>query len=212
MCGRFRLGKGKEALKKYFGPDVDLEFPPRYNIAPTQRVVTIRQNAEAPVREASLMRWGLVPFWAKDPSIGYKMINARSETVAAKPAYRECLKRRRCLIPADGFYEWKKLDKGKQPFCFVMNDDSVFALAGLWDRWKTPEGDVLETCTILTTTPNELLADVHDRMPVILGPDHYDLWLDPGFSNTEEIVALLQPHDARRMRRFPVSTDRKSVV
>jgi putative SOS response-associated peptidase YedK len=145
------------------------------------------------------------PFWAKDPKIGYKMINARSETVASKPAFREALKSRRCLIPADGFYEWRRSEKAKQPFHFGMNDDSLFAFAGLWERWKDPSGNPLETCSILTTTPNSLLADVHDRMPVIVEPDHYDPWLDPGLKDASVVTDMLKPFDARRMKRHLVS-------
>jgi putative SOS response-associated peptidase YedK len=152
------------------------------------------------------MRWGLIPFWAKDASVGYKMINARAETVATKPAFREALKKRRCLIPADGFYEWKKDGKTKTPFCFTMADESLFAFAGLWEQWKNPEGQLVETCSIITTTPNALLADVHDRMPVILPDDAYDLWLDPGFQKTDAICEVLNPFDAKLMRRYEVSS------
>jgi putative SOS response-associated peptidase YedK len=182
-------------------------------------VAVVRQDPVEPKRQLSGMRWGLIPFWAKDPSIGYKMINARAETVAEKPAFREALKQRRCLIPADGFYEWKKGnsptlsptagDKGgapKTPFCFTMADDSVFAFAGLWEQWKSPEGKMVETCTIITTTPNALLADVHDRMPAILPGDAYELWLDPGFQKADAVCELLKPFDARLMRRYEVST------
>ena len=158
------------------------------------------------MRQFSLMRWGLIPFWVKDANIGYKMINARAETVAEKPAYRESFKSRRCLIPADGFYEWKKEGKSKQPFHFGMRDNSIFAFAGIWDRWKNPQGEVIETCSILTTTPNLLCADVHDRMPVILPVGHYDLWLDPGFKGTDDLKELLHPFEAKLMKRYPVST------
>jgi putative SOS response-associated peptidase YedK len=206
MCGRFRLGKGREALKEYFGAEADLDWSPRYNIAPTQSIPSVRQNPSQPVRELSFMRWGLIPYWAKDPSIGYKLINARSETATSRPAFRDALKSRRCLIPADGFYEWKKLPKAKQPFCFVLQDESMFAFAGIWDRWKDRDGDIIVSCSILTTSPNELLAGVHDRMPVILPPDDYDLWLDPGFQDTQEVSALLKPYRAALMRGYPVST------
>jgi putative SOS response-associated peptidase YedK len=149
---------------------------------------------------------GLIPYWAKDPSIGYKLINARSETVTSKPAFREAFESRCCLIPADGFYEWKRVGKAKQPFHFGLRDDSLFAFAGLWDRWRDPNGQVLESCSILATTPNALLADMHDRMPVILGPEHYDLWLDPGFRRADVLKKMLNPFDATLMRRYPVST------
>jgi putative SOS response-associated peptidase YedK len=139
------------------------------------------------------------------------MINARSETAATLPAFRDCLKLRRCLIPADGFYEWKKASNDKQPFCFAITDDSVFAFAGLWDRWRGADGMPIETCSILTTTPNALTADVHDRMPVILRRDDYDLWLDPAFKDESSLYALLKPFDAGMMKKFPVSTRMNSV-
>ena len=130
----------------------------------------------------------------------------RSETVTSKPAFREAFESRRCLIPADGFYEWLRAEKAKQPFHFGMADDSLFAFAGLWDRWRDPSGQVLESCSILTTSPNSLLANVHDRMPVILSPEHYDLWLDPEFRREEALQAILRPFDASQMKRYPVST------
>ena len=152
------------------------------------------------------MRWGLIPFWAKDASIGYKMINARAETVASKPAFREALKKRRCLIPGDGFYEWAKNGKTKTPFCFTRADESIFAFAGIWEQWKNPEGNMVETCSIITTTPNALCADVHDRMPVILPDETYDLWLDPGYQKTDTICDLLKPCNPDLMRRYEVSS------
>jgi putative SOS response-associated peptidase YedK len=184
----------------------EVEVSPRYNISPSQPVVTIRQDAREPIRKLSTMRWGLVPSWAKDPSIGYKTINARSETVATTASFREPFKSHRCLIPADGFYEWKREGKTKQPYCFEVNDGELFAFAGLWDRWKSPQGEVVESCTIITTTPNPLLADIHDRMPVILSPDDYDLWLDPAFRNMASVSEMLKPFDASQMKRYPVST------
>lgn len=206
MCGRFRLGKGREALKKHFGADTDPDWDPRYNLAPTQDIATVRQDPNQPQRHLSLMRWGLIPYWAKDTSIGPRMINARSESAADLPAFRDALRSRRCLIAADGFYEWKKLGKEKQPYCFALQDDGIFAFAGLWDRWKSPQGRVIETCSILTTSANELVRDIHDRMPVILPTDVYDLWLDPGFTRHEGIVDLLKPLPAGAMKKFPVST------
>ena len=157
------------------------------------------------------MRWGLVPSWAKDMSIGYKTINARAETVATTPSFREPFRSQRCLIPADGFYEWQRNGKAKQPYCFEVNDGKVFAFAGLWDKWRNPEGVMIESCTILTTTPNALLSDIHDRMPVILSPDAYDLWLDPGFRSTAAISEMLRPLSPTLMRRYPVSTRINSV-
>ena len=182
MCGRYRLSRRAEILTSYFYAKYEgLDWEARYNIAPTQTVPVIRQDAKEPMRRASLMRWGLVPNWVKDATVGASMINARSETAAEKPAFKDLLQRQRCLIPADGFYEWQKSGKSKQPYCFEMIENEPFAFAGLWDSWQAPGGSTLETCTILTTTPNQLLADVHDRMPVILPAASYDLWLDRDF-------------------------------
>ena len=192
-------------IEAYFETANEVDWEPRYNVAPSQSVGIIRQDPIKPERLFSRARWGLIPFWAKDPSIGYKMINARSETVASKPAFREAMKSRRCLIPADGFYEWKRTEKSKQPFHFGMNDDSPFAFAGLWERWKDPTGSSVESCSILTTTPNALLADVHDRMPVILASNNYDLWLDPGLKDVNAVTEMLHPYDAHQMKRYPVS-------
>ncbi len=206
MCGRYRLSRRKQLIQEYFDTDDGVDWEPRYNIAPSQSVGIIRQGRAKPERHFSLARWGLIPYWAKDPSIGYKLINARSETVTSKPSFREAFESRRCLIPADGFYEWKRAEKVKQPFHFGLRDDSLFAFAGLWDRWRDPSGQVVESCSILTTAPNSLLADVHDRMPVILSPEHYDLWVDPGFKGTAALKEMLSPFDAKLMKRYPVST------
>jgi putative SOS response-associated peptidase YedK len=152
------------------------------------------------------MRWGLIPSWAKDSSAAARMINAKSETAGEKPAFRDALKSRRCMIPADAFYEWSRAGKTKQPYCFEVNEGELFAFAGLWDRWKDASGNTVETCSILTTTPNAVTSAVHDRMPVIIDPDSYDLWLDPGMAKVEAVSDLLRPCDARMMRRFPIST------
>ena len=211
MCGRYRLTRKKEILAEHFGIEPPDNWQPRYNVAPGQDVPVIRQHREEPKRYGSTMKWGLIPFWSKDPNVGYKMINARSEGIADKPAFGEALKKRRCLIPADGFYEWQKSGNKKRPFCFTLTDESPFAFAGLWERWKNPEGQWIETCSIITTTPNKLTEDVHDRMPVILHPEDYDLWLDPGFHKTEDLIALLKPYDADAMSRYEVS-DRVNAV
>ncbi|HEV2396685.1 MAG TPA: SOS response-associated peptidase [Candidatus Sulfotelmatobacter sp.] len=207
MCGRYRLSRRKQIVEEYFdSPADDLDWSPRYNIAPTQPVPVIRQHPNKPVRDLSLMKWGLVPSWAKDPSVGASMINARSETAHERPAFRDALRSRRCLIPADGFYEWLRKGGSKQPFCFEVNDGELFAFAGLWEGWKNPEGDWLKTCSILTTTPNAVTSAVHDRMPVILNRNDYDLWLDPGEQNVAAVAELLKPYDARLMRCYSVST------
>jgi putative SOS response-associated peptidase YedK len=208
MCGRFRVARSKEILEEAFDAEDSLspvEWSPRYNVAPGQAVVAVRQEAEMPVRRLAPLRWGLVPAWAKDAAVGYKMINARAETAAARPAFREAMRRRRCLIPADGFYEWKHAGKERLPYCFTLAGNALFAFAGLWEAWKSPQGQMVESCAILTTAPNELVRDVHDRMPVILTPDAYDLWLDPGFTRVEELLPLLKPY-AGAMRRYRVSS------
>jgi putative SOS response-associated peptidase YedK len=206
MCGRYRLSRRKQVIEDHFAASGEDDWSSRYNIAPTQPIPVIRPNPKEPIRELSLVRWGLIPSWAKDPSVATRMINARSETASTKPAFRDAMKYRRCLIPADCFYEWAKTAKGKQPYCFEVNEGELFAFAGLWDRWRNPSGNTVETCTILTTAPNALTAPVHDRMPVILDPDNYDLWLDPGMKNVAAASELLKPFDARLMRCYPVST------
>ncbi|MBZ5651457.1 MAG: SOS response-associated peptidase [Acidobacteriia bacterium] len=205
MCGRYRLSRRKELLAQHFSADfADMDWEPRYNIAPTQPVPVVRRGYTGTLR-ASLMRWGLIPSWAADPAIGARTVNARSETVASKPSFRESLQKRRCLVPADGFYEWQRGARGKQPFCFEVGDGEIFAFAGLWDNWRGPDGQAIETCTILTTTPNDLLAGVHDRMPVILAPEHHDRWLDPSLRDAATAVTLLNPFASHLMRRYPVS-------
>jgi putative SOS response-associated peptidase YedK len=206
MCGRYRLTRAQKYLEERFAAHGDVEVSPRYNIAPSQPVLTIRQDASEPVRLLSPMRWGLIPSWAKDASMAFKTINARAETVATTPSFREPFKSQRCLIPADGFYEWERNGKTTQPYCFEVNDGQLFAFAGLWDRWRSPQGEMIESCTIVTTTPNSLLSDIHDRMPVILDADNYDLWMDQAFRNTASVSAMLKPFDAALMNRYPVST------
>lgn len=207
MCGRYRLSRRKQLVEEYFDTaDCQDDWNPRHNIAPTQPVPVVRQNPTKPARELSMMRWGLIPHWAKDPAIATSTINAKSETAATKPAFRDPLKFRRCLIPADGFYEWKRTGTSKQPFCFEVNDGELFAFAGIWDGWKNAEGQWIKSCSILTTVPNSVTSAVHERMPVILVPDYYDLWLDPEMQNSSAVSELLKPYDARLMRCYPVST------
>jgi putative SOS response-associated peptidase YedK len=203
MCGRFTLRTPARDIARMFDvavPDID----PRYNIAPSQDVATVRFDAAKQQREFALLRWGLVPFWADDPKIGYKMINARSETVAEKPAFRKAFAQRRCLIPADGFYEWKQTDDGKQPFLIHRQDHTLFAFAGLWEHWSRG-GQQIESCTILVTEPNELVASIHNRMPVILAPADYDAWLDPGCDDRQKLQSLLRPCAAAELEVYPVS-------
>lgn len=206
MCGRFTLNTSGEALAQQFELAEVPALEPRYNIAPGQHVAVVRPSSEEDGRELSFLRWGLVPSWAKDPSVGNRLINARAETVAEKPAFRTAFKHRRCLIIADGFYEWQASGHGrqKQPFYFRMQDSRPFAFAGLWEQWQGAE-DVLETCTILTTDANTLLAPVHNRMPIILHPKDYDLWLDPAVQTPEPLQTLLQPYPAEAMTGYTVS-------
>lgn len=210
MCGRFTLRAPADQLALLFGLAAEPLTVPRYNIAPTQPVGLVRMNARGGTREWALAIWGLIPSWAKDPSIGARMINARSETVAEKPSFRAAYKRRRCLIATDGFYEWQKLGGRKQPHFIGMADDGPFAFAGLWEHWAGPDGSELESCTILTTEPNPLLAPLHNRMPVIVDPLDYDDWLGSGGDDPREYMAilphLLRPYPAEMMKTYAVST------
>ena len=213
MCGRFARRSTQEVLSDWFG--VELEempwFAPSYNAAPQSTQPVVRLNRDTGKREFTLMRWGLVPYWAKDAKVGYTTINARAEEVATKPLYREAFKRRRCLIPADAFYEWQQTGaKTKQAFAFALASGEPYAFAGLWERWKPKEGDaptegdVLETFTILTTDPNELAERVHDRMPVILEPRDYERWMEPGDPGRPPLD-LLRPYPAEKMHAWTVS-------
>jgi putative SOS response-associated peptidase YedK len=207
MCGRFLASKSPEEVARWFkatGPIPNTR--PRYNAAPTQNLLTVLRDPESGERRLEPLRWGLIPFWAKDAKIAYSTVNAMSETVASKPAFREAFKSRRCLVPANGFYEWKKLDeKSKQPFCIGMADGSLFAFAGLWERWKDPaSGETIRSFTIITCPPNELCTTIHNRMPVILGPDGYAKWLGEKPAAREELEALLKPFPAEMMRAYPI--------
>ena len=207
MCGRFTRGDDKETLIRRFKlkPEAP-ELRPRYNIAPGQDAAVILAQPEG--RVLRLMHWGLVPGWAKDKKIGYRMINARSETLAEKPAFKSAFKRRRCLIPADGFYEWRKAaakGRPKQPFRFVLADGAGFAFAGIWESWTDPEGGELHSFCIITTTANELVARVHERMPVILPPSAESAWLEASGEHPAELMELLKPYPAQAMRRYSVS-------
>jgi putative SOS response-associated peptidase YedK len=201
MCGRFELHTNPAAIALAFELAHPPAISPRYNIAPMQDVPVVRATRSGE-RELAQVRWGLVPRWAKDPSIGARMINARAETLEAKPAFRNALKWHRCLLPADGFYEWKALPNGKQPYRIGMKDGSLFALAALCERWLSPEGYVLDTCTIVTTPANALLRPLHDRMPLIIAPEDYARWLD---RSVEDVTDLLSPYPAAGMNFYPVS-------
>jgi putative SOS response-associated peptidase YedK len=204
MCGRFTQTQSNLAIASAFQLSALPVLQPRYNIAPTQPIAIVRATPTQP-REFGLVRWGLVPFWAKDLTIGARMINARSETVAEKPAFRAALRYRRCLILADGFYEWQKQDKHKQPFYIHLADHPLFAFAGLWESWQGSDGSKLETCTILTTSANTLMQPIHDRMPVILHAQDYDQWLDPTQQTAANLQPLLQPYPEHEMNAYSVS-------
>ncbi len=201
------MSRRKQAIEEYFVTKAnDIEWEPRYNLAPTQPVLTIRQNAVQPFRELSLMKWGLIPSWTKNVSNAAGMVNARSETAHSKPAFKDALRFRRCLIPADGFYEWQRTSRLKQAFCFEVSEGELFAFAGLWDQWKNTNGEWMETCSILTTAANSVTVAIHNRMPVILHKDEHDLWLDPEMRNVGAVSELLRPFDGTRMRCYPVSS------
>ena len=204
MCGRFTLTADLDDLRAAFdGYSLPGMYAPRYNIAPSQPVLAIPNDGTA---AAQFFVWGLVPSWAKDPSMGARLINARSETLAEKPAFRGGFKYKRCLILADGFYEWQAGPGGKQPHFIHLQGRRPFALAGLWDEWSAPEGGALRTCTIITTAPNPLMEPIHNRMPVILRPDAYAQWLDPNPARPADLQPLLAPFPAEAMAAYPVST------
>jgi len=203
MCGRYLLISPVEAMRRLFDVGGFLNLPPRYNIAPTQEAPVVRLERDGG-RELVPLRWGLIPSWVKDPSIGNRLINARGDTVADKPAFRTAFRQRRCLVPADGFYEWQARPGGKQPYRIGLADDGLFAFAGLWEWWKSREGESLETYTIITTDANDLLRPIHGRMPVIIDEGDHARWLDP---KTAPAAAkeLLNPFPSERMRAVPVS-------
>ncbi|MEW4220984.1 SOS response-associated peptidase [Rossellomorea marisflavi] len=202
MCGRFSLIESVHELQQQFEFELSADLQPRFNIAPSQEVFSIISDGKK--RRGGTLRWGLVPHWAKEAKIGYKMINARAEGIDEKPSFREPFRKKRCLIIADGFYEWKKVDDRKQPYRFIMKDRKPFAFAGLWETWK--KGDApLHTCTIITTTPNAVTEDIHDRMPVILKREDYDRWLDPSNQAVDKLKSLLVPYSAEEMELYPVS-------
>ncbi len=204
MCGRFRLSQSGEAIQAAFELSEVPSLEPRNNIAPTQMVPTILKSSHESDRQLKMLRWGLIPSWAKDPKMGARMINARAETVAEKPAFRTVFRRRRCLVVADGFYEWQQQKGKKQPFAFRLHDGQPFGFAGLWEHWEAPDGEAIESCTILTTDANELVRPIHDRMPVILDPKDYDVWLDPALQKAESLQQLLCPYPSEAMISNPV--------
>jgi len=204
MCGRYTLTVDASVLATLFELEPLFEIEPRYNIAPSQPVPIVRTGMEND-REWAWARWGLIPSWAKDAKIGNKLINARSETAADKPSFRSAYKHRRCLLPADGFFEWVKTPGGKQPHHIRFADQRVFAFGGLWERWTPPDGDPIESCTILTTRPNELIASLHDRMPVIIPPERFSEWIGTSPLTADTAEAILMPRPADGMEAVPVS-------
>ncbi len=204
MCGRFTLRKTSEEIARVFHTSAfEATLEPGYNIAPGQNVLAVVQKEGGPV--LTRMRWGLVPFWAKDESIGNRLINARAETLADKSSFKRPLRSQRCLVVADGFYEWRKVDGRKAPMFIHRKDDRPFGFAGLFDIWQTRDGEPLATCTIITTTPNALLRPIHDRMPVILQASAHARWLDPANSNLSELTSLLRPSAADELEAYEVS-------
>lgn len=217
MCGRFSLTVSADELLAELGIEPPADYSPRYNVAPTQNVLAIAEGKDGE-RRLGVLRWGLVPHWAKDVSVGARMINARGESVGGKSAFREAFDRRRCLIVADGFYEWRKDGGRKVPLRFVRPDGAPFTFAGLWERWRQPDGNDLHSCTILTTTPNALVAPVHDRMPVIIAPEDRDRWLDRNLegARVQDLVAP-PPDDALEAYAVPdlvnnVANDNPDVI
>jgi len=214
MCGRYSITQPVEAIQRVFKVAERPNLPPRYNVAPTQDVPAVRQGGDGE-RHLALLRWGLIPFWADDPSIGSRMINARAESAAQKNAFRAAFRRRRCLVVADGFYEWTKPEtKGgrKQPYRVTLTDGGLFAFAGLWEHWRDEtSGETVESCTILTTDANDELADIHERMPVILNPASFETWLDPS-TDPRDAQALLGPCPDRHVTAHPVSTRVNAVA
>jgi putative SOS response-associated peptidase YedK len=204
MCGRFTLHSRLNLLLQQFSLQAGLDWAPRYNIAPTQRVPIIRVSPVTGQREMVPARWGLVPTWAKDITIGNRLINARAESVASKPSFRSAFKRRRCLVPADGYFEWQKRPAGKQPYYIHRRDNLPFGFAGLWESWHEDQDDALETFTVITTDASPTAAAVHDRMPVIIEPRDYGAWLDPAASDHDALQSMLRPYNGDDLELDPV--------
>lgn len=206
MCGRFVQDISPSQLTQTYGLASAPRLPSRYNIAPSQQVAAVRPSEDGG-QSLVRLRWGLIPSWAKDINVGYKMINARSETAHEKPSFRQALKSRRCVIPANGFYEWQKAGKSKIPHYIRLTENQVMSFAGLWDRWASPDGQVIESCTILTTEANDLLRPIHDRMPVILSQNDLGRWLRPGHLDAAELSDLFRPYSPATMDEYVVTMD-----
>jgi putative SOS response-associated peptidase YedK len=209
MCGRARLSSDVSEIKLVFSipPERAVpNFPATWNLAPTDPLPIVRYDPRTGERSLEVMRWGLVPYWAKDVKIGYSTFNAKAEGIDARPAFREPFARRRCLVPLNGFYEWKKRGKDRQPYAAALADRPLMAMAGLWDIWRSPSDERVRSFTIITTEPNELLAPLHDRMPVILRPESWPLWLGEASADAARLKALLVPYPSDDMVIWPVST------
>jgi putative SOS response-associated peptidase YedK len=205
MCGRFVASSSPEEVRRWFKTTNPLpNFGASYNVAPTNSVPVVRFNPKTRERNLDLLHWGLIPHWSKDRSVAYKLINARAEGIETKPSFRDAFAQRRCIIPADGFYEWKKTGTGKQPYLIRMKGGGLFGFAGLWENWKDERGEWLRSTTIVTTEPNELCAPIHDRMPVILDPADYARWLGEEEASQQELLRMLQAAPAERMECYPV--------
>lgn len=205
MCGRYTLHTPLEQVAVHFQLQLQQlqKIAPRFNIAPSQEVPIIRGDSKH--RELAMVRWGLIPSWAKEEKSRYSMINARAETITTKPAFRNAFRHRRCLIPADGFYEWKPTAGGKQPYHIHRRNSELFAFAGLWEHWEGEQGKSIDSCTIIVTDANELIRPVHDRMPVILDSADYKIWLNPGNQDVDVLTGLLTPYSSAKMESYPVS-------
>jgi putative SOS response-associated peptidase YedK len=208
MCGRVRLSSDVSEIKLVFSIPPDRPTPniaPSWNVAPTDPLPVVRYDARAGERSLDVMRWGLVPFWAKDIKVGFANINAKAEGIESKPAFREAFQRRRCLVPVDNFYEWKKTAAGKQPYAIVLADRQLMALAGLWETWRSPAGERVRSFAIITTAPNELCAELHNRMPVVLKPEGWPAWLGEEPADAPQLKAMLAPYPSEEMVAWPVS-------
>jgi putative SOS response-associated peptidase YedK len=210
MCGRITLAATPKQLHDLFAiTETSAQDPsilkPRFNIPPSQEVLAVRETPEHHGWELVTLRWGLIPAWAKDPKIGNRLINARAESLAEKPSFRAAFQKRRCLIPADGFFEWKKRNGKREPYCVRLRDGRPFAFAGLWDQWQSTDGELVESCTIVTTDANDLVRPLHDRMPVIVDPQDYERWLDRRIQDPAKLREILKPYPSERMIAYPVS-------
>jgi putative SOS response-associated peptidase YedK len=206
MCARYSLIATAEELMEWFKLRQQLSLAPRYNIAPTQPVGVVRQDPESGERRFDLMHWGLIPHWAKDKSMANRMINARSETAAEKPSFRNALRHRRCLLPCSGYYEWQQVEHRKQPYWIRMRAAPLFAFAGLWETWNSPDGGAIESCALLTMDASAGMRSIHDRMPAILLPEAYDAWLDPGQQSRESAMKLIGPLPEGALQAIAVNT------